>query len=851
MIKVGDYLYNSLDENKYLYALFKKIAKEYTCLLLKSDYVITITNKEKLDALRFADLLSKCTIEAKKDRCFNLAQNLVTMLNKIFPDDVAVDYCLGSVLSNVNNYFGLQNNCSTYYNHDIVEFIDEFITKESFRIPNEQESYFINKQRIAYQNLKQSESYSFSAPTSLGKTFVIRMFIKESILSGEKANFVIVVPTNALINELYNRVIDDLQGTLWENGYKVVKSPASILQEEDEYNYIMVYTQERLLYHLIQAKNVPVNYLFVDEAHKISKGEGRSVFFYKIMNIINKEHSGARVYFSSPNIPNPQVYLELVNENLSKLSTRIKYSPVNQSKIIINQDTNKSSYYLEIDSQFYDIDDIESEVFKDKNIVQIVKTFGHNKSNIVFCDTKKNAVFWANEYSKDEPDIDNEELTLLIQEIKEDIHGDCFLAATLKKGVAYHIAYIPARIKEKIEILFKKNIIKTVFCTSTLLEGVNFPAENLFLMLDSRSIWLKDEYRVDFKNLIGRVGRIEYNMYGNIFFVAKAGTSEQFKRAVNCEVQEQQLSVDYYLSESRKKDIVNVLSSGSTIIEKKDTYEEYNFARYVLNILLKDILNNQKGKFHKLFEKYLTEDVLSKIKVNFATNPCVQDDITTTADQIATIDQELQVSQISYPDKINYNNVKQFLIKLHGLFNWEKYESKSDIGNVVRLSYYAVLLNQWMVGLGINQIINATIDYHKDTGKIFIDGKNIDYLDSVEQRNIVINEVLDTLERIIQFKIKNYFLKFSERKTINEQEMSGGDWYEFVEYGACSKAVVLLQKIGFSRESAIYINRAHSDKFKIKDGRLVLLKNSLLRCPKIANETTQILYNHRELFGDN
>ena len=36
-------------------------------------------------------------------------------------------------------------------------------------------------------------------------------------MSGERANFVIVVPTNALINEVYARIVDDLKEELWES----------------------------------------------------------------------------------------------------------------------------------------------------------------------------------------------------------------------------------------------------------------------------------------------------------------------------------------------------------------------------------------------------------------------------------------------------------------------------------------------------------------------------------------------------------------------------------------------------------------------------------------------------------
>lgn len=50
------------------------------------------------------------------------------------------------------------------------------------------------------------------------------------------------------------------------------------------------------------------------------------------------------------------------------------------------------------------------------------------------------------------------------------------------------------------------------------------------MMLPADSIWLEDKARVDFKNLTGRVGRIEYNMFGNIFLISETDTVENIKR---------------------------------------------------------------------------------------------------------------------------------------------------------------------------------------------------------------------------------------------------------------------------------------------------------------------------------
>ena len=64
---------------------------------------------------------------------------------------------------------------------------------------------------------------------------------------------------------------------------------------------------------------------------------------------------------------------------------------------------------------------------------------------------------------------DNAELLALSREIKGQIHADYYLADLLTKGVAYHIGYLPADIRLRIEDLFKNGAIKTIFCTSTLL----------------------------------------------------------------------------------------------------------------------------------------------------------------------------------------------------------------------------------------------------------------------------------------------------------------------------------------------------------------------------------------------
>ncbi len=53
----------------------------------------------------------------------------------------------------------------------------------------------------------------------------------------------------------------------------------------DKFNYIMIYIQERLLSHLINS-NIKVNYVFIDETHKLFYKDTRTMYFYKILEFL-------------------------------------------------------------------------------------------------------------------------------------------------------------------------------------------------------------------------------------------------------------------------------------------------------------------------------------------------------------------------------------------------------------------------------------------------------------------------------------------------------------------------------------------------------------------------------------
>ncbi len=850
---VGEWLYEGIEDNEYLKKLYNKLIVQYTNKLQRSKYYLSEAQVKHL--LRFADLLSKSTNIAKSSFHNNIAQNIVCIIDKMYPEYEINKVFMGSVLANVNNYVGLTGKCADYRNIDVVEELVESIVKEAYRLPEEcgSDRFFDASQSIAFDNIKKQDYYSFSAPTSMGKTFLVKMFIKTLVVKKYKYNYVIVVPSKALINEVKSEFITEMGNILSEENYKVITAPTAITND-NKFKYIMIYTQERLSYQIKIHENTNIDYVFIDEAQKISEIGMRSAYFYKVINYLVKVNSATKIYFLCPYIPNPDVYLNLIPniEKKEKTYDVFEFSPVNQHKSIVDLPNHKLSIYSDLTKEFIHIPTCSEDI----EAVDFIHRIGKECSNIVFCDNKKDVENYAIAYWCKSKKDESPELKELIEDIKKDIHPKSYLVHFLRKGICCHVGYLPSTVKAKIERLFRERIIKTIFCTSTLLEGVNLPAENLFIVIKNKSYILKKS--ADFKNLMGRVGRKTYNLVGNVYIIPASGstqeTFERCKELVEKPVESQNLSIDKILDDKLKRKILDSLMDGTGTLDKgKMTYGTFGMARFVINILIKCILDSDTNNYiFKLFKEMLNEDMINTIKKNFM-GKGINDDSNVTADQLKNLDEAILNDRIKYPNKIDYNNIKIFLHNLYDLFQWGKYENKKEIGNKEKLSYYAVLLNQWMRGHSVRRIIDKSIEHHKDTGKIFDDKekKKVKYTSTPYQDNSIVIECLIAIEDVLMFSISNYFSKFSERyKVLKKVDVIDNDWSEYIDFGTSDRLVIELQKVGFSREIAKIIEKK-SYALLNEDNVLQFYKDIFNNDnEELKNELSDVKLNYAELFSE-
>lgn len=126
-------------------------------------------------------------------------------------------------------------------------------------------------QREFWDAMGKFSCVSASAPTSAGKSFLLRCWIHDYFRGAAKAAIVFLVPTRALIQEVSDAFADDLQaGAL--NGIGIHTLPLDADLQSAPGN-IFILTQERL--HILLGRDHTLRFdaLIVDEAQKIGQAK--------------------------------------------------------------------------------------------------------------------------------------------------------------------------------------------------------------------------------------------------------------------------------------------------------------------------------------------------------------------------------------------------------------------------------------------------------------------------------------------------------------------------------------------------------------------------------------------------
>lgn len=342
-----------------------------------------------------------------------------------------------------------------------------------------------------------SNNIGVVAPTSYGKSELII----DKVLNNLDKKICILVPSKALLAQTKRRLIQ--HDEICHSFQKIITHPE--LYKGTESNVLAVLTQERLQALLNKFPMCNFDYILVDEAHNIFSDDDRAKLLSQVLLISKKR--------------NPDIIFNYFSPFISDISNlKLKYSDImlKSQKITEQQKIEKFYIYNEKDNDKLILFDqcLGLSFTVNENLtlstIDFIKTYS-GKKNILYINAPKSVEKFVLEFINELPEIADITNSKEYIAIKKYSHTDYNLLKCLKKGVVYHHAGMPDIIKLYVEKLFSKNYnFKYIVTTSTLLEGVNIPADRMFLLdINKGNGHLT---KSQFKNLIGRVCR-----FGEIF----------------------------------------------------------------------------------------------------------------------------------------------------------------------------------------------------------------------------------------------------------------------------------------------------------------------------------------------
>lgn len=380
-----------------------------------------------------------------------------------------------------------------------------------------------------------------SAPTSFGKTFLLREII---FLNRERyKNILLLFPTIALLNENTDSINQLIQSIELE--YRVVNNVYSGIDDTEKHIFIL--TPERALKLLADNADLNIDFFFFDEVYKIdedfarnedssaSDGEkderkdngNRAKAFRIVLYLLAK--SVKEYYLAGPYLNLKQVKrgMQVFLEKNNITPIQVDFEPTSRIEVDAWK-MNSIEYHPifgKIKKQIYTHSGLGT---KDK-VKGIVNYLQENKLGqaIFYCSTPSNSM----KYTKDiiEAFSESEKKNIPYEFIEhlrkkynvkfaksQDSSMYWSLIQALENGIGIHHGKFPKYVQNEVLRLFNDGDFDYLFCTSTIIEGVNTNAKNVVII--NNSVGNTPMTAFALKNIKGRAGRYYHHSMGRVFY---------------------------------------------------------------------------------------------------------------------------------------------------------------------------------------------------------------------------------------------------------------------------------------------------------------------------------------------
>ena len=357
-----------------------------------------------------------------------------------------------------------------YIDKENADLADRVVA-ETVTVP-ELEGLTLHREQLAALNdLFEGKNLILSAPTSFGKSLLIDALLA----SGRYKRVAIVLPTIALLDEFRRRL-----RRRFSEKFSVVMHPGD---KASEGPIIFLGTQERLINRTDLGT---LDLTVVDEFYKMdpNRRDERSVTLnaavYKLLG------RSRQFFFLGPNIDGVHVSPD----------GRWKFEFLRPRFSTVAVDTFDLTAVTDKRARLFD------EISEDANWPALVFVSSPDKANRLATEAAEQLAV-------------SETSTAFSDWLRENVGAGWPLATAVEYGFAVHHGRIPRAIASQMVRMFNTGDLPVLFCTSTLIEGVNTAAKTVLIFDKTISRSRYDFFT--FANIRGRAGRLGQHHIGRVF----------------------------------------------------------------------------------------------------------------------------------------------------------------------------------------------------------------------------------------------------------------------------------------------------------------------------------------------
>ena len=644
-------------------------------------------------------------------------------------------------------------------------------------VKKEYKNDYTPMQADIFKKINSSQYFSFSAPTSTGKSFVFRKII----LSCQN-DVVVIVPSRALINEYYARLREI-----------ITSKTVNILTFVDRINTkhicknIFILTPERAR-DLFKNKDwLRIDLFLFDEAQLSDENSIRGLYFDSIVRRSLKHFYNAKFVFAHPFIENPEAQLQ--KNGIKILNTSCTYNNyelknVGQIFYVHDNDT-QTFYHFGSDPEIFGQQKLKAnfdpiaEALKNNGSILIYVSKSHIYNKLIYKQFHK--------YISMCRPINNPEALKIIENIKNYIGAstkerffyNSNMLEKLNSGIVVHHGSMPLNVRLLLERFTQNGFCRICFATSTLEQGINMPFDVVYLDKFEGSKVLS------VKNLIGRAGRSTSNAvfdYGSVILHKNA--MSKFRQVYNAK---------------------NLLSPISCL-DKKDNdldqkYEEYKEA--INSGELSDEYNLTNKDLERLKSDSVTKIIPQLLNIMFDGSDFVipNKDLKAVYELFQCLYKQYLGRDLEQAEKGVFDSAVNIMLwRVHGkTFSKicraryayvSKVKERRSLSNSGHYKQADNLKVQYIAGY--NDIPNKKLQAYplipRDTN-----GKDVDY-------DRVVYDTYDFLDKLIGFKLGDLFYAIFHQYFISHKDVRSERLAKLIKYGTEDPTEIWMLRYGFSFE---------------------------------------------------